>query len=209
MSLTIPDSHGLDTVCKPAKILQSQHNLHLSFHCITQAIQVEMPAIIRRSPFSDQRTEAQAPTGPVLVRSFQVIVWVSLVIRDEFSPRFPTILDTGHSHNFSINAQHLQDWAQREPQELKQLGIALVNQQPVTLRQCPLALWRNVPGQRDLLKLANPEILQLPDGIAVHESANPYAPRLPLLGMRALVRNRLRVVIDGSRMRMNISRPWR
>lgn len=36
-------------------------------------------------------------------------------------------------------------------------------------------------------------------GILVFEEGSPDAPRLPLLGLRAIVANRLRLVIDGRR----------
>ena len=40
--------------------------------------------------------------------------------------------------------------------------------------------------------------LAIPDGIAVYPANVPFAPRLPTLGLRALVRNRIRVLIDGA-----------
>ncbi|MEX1096302.1 MAG: hypothetical protein WED34_09650 [Planctomycetales bacterium] len=167
-----------------------------------------MSSIIRRLPFSAERTEAMTPTGPVVVRPYQAIVWVSLSVQGKLSARFPAILDTGHSHNFSIHERHLAAWAGLNRDDLAELGVVLVNRQAVELRQADIALWRNVPGRRDELQEAAPFLLRAPDGIAVHEEGTPYAPRLPLLGMRALVRNRLRLTVDGADRSVSIRRPW-
>lgn len=48
----------------------------------------------------------------------------------------------------------------------------------------------------------------MPEGIALHVPGDPGAPRLPLLGLRALVDNRLRAIIDGSRRHVSIGRGW-
>jgi hypothetical protein len=41
-------------------------------------------------------------------------------------------------------------------------------------------------------------------GIVVHKSGDPLAPRLPILGVRALVKNKLRLVVDGPAMTVSL-----
>ncbi len=64
-----------------------------------------MPTILRQFPFFETHTTALAPGGSVTVRPYQIVVWVSLhpMGRPDLppdAPRFPAILDSGHSHNF-------------------------------------------------------------------------------------------------------------
>lgn len=56
------------------------------------------------------KTTAPSPTGPVLVRAFQLIVSVRLCVGGQISGIFPAVLDTGHSHNFSISEILLRSW---------------------------------------------------------------------------------------------------
>jgi len=162
-----------------------------------------MKTIVNRSPYFQEPTTAESPTGRVIVRPHQIIVWVSLVLRDQVSRSFPAILDTGHSHNFSIRQGQVDDWA---GVDLRRIGTARINRRTVELKEAQLALHRNIRGKRDDLK-DDHEVLEMPEGIAVHEEGDPIAPRLPLLGLRALTINDLRLVIDGRRKELSISRP--
>jgi hypothetical protein len=71
------------------------------------------------------------------------------------------------------------------------------------------SLWihPNVPGRRDL-KEARPYRLQLPEGMAVYPAEGSVYPRLPLLGLRALLRNKLKLVIDGKHNRISLRSPF-
>ena len=40
-------------------------------------------------------------------------------------------------------------------------------------------------------------ILHCPEGVSVFPDGHPAAPRLPLLGPRAVARNKIKIVIDG------------
>jgi hypothetical protein len=40
-------------------------------------------------------------------------------------------------------------------------------------------------------------ILHCPEGVSVFPDGHPVAPRLPLLGLRAVARNKIKIVIDG------------
>lgn len=135
----------------------------------------------------EQPGTVATPTGPVLLRPFQIAVAVALSAGGRRSPTFPAILDTGHSHNFSIRHDHLRDWAGLA---LRQAGFIKVNQQVVPLAECDLVI--------------DGIVLNCLDGIAVYPDHHPAAPRLPLLGLRVLVRNGVRVLIDGNEVELTV-----
>ena len=55
---------------------------------------------------------------------------------------------------------------------------------------------QNRPGTKDLVEGRAIE-LQMPEGLIVYPENAPNPARLPILGLRALVRNRLTIVING------------
>lgn len=126
------------------------------------------------------RTTAPSPTGPVLVRAFQLIVSVRLCVGSQISGKFPAVLDTGHSHNFSISETLLRSWTGFS---LARVGTTRVNRIPVPVAIADI----EVEGHR----------LKLPDGIAIFPQGHPGITRLPLVGLRAIVRNCLKLSIDG------------
>lgn len=126
----------------------------------------------------EQATNISSPTGPVLVRPYQIVLPVRLIVAGITSPCFPSILDTGHSHNFSIRAEQLHDWCGVSP---RVVGHIKVNGQLVPL----------IAAEIDL----DGSLLSCSEGIAVYPDRHPAAPRLPLLGLRSLVRNAVRVTI--------------
>jgi hypothetical protein len=166
-----------------------------------------MTGVVRRSPFYEQETTAGVAGRNVIVRAYQIAVWVSLRIRSAVSHPFPAVLDTGHSHFFSVGEDHLFHWLGIRRADIRVIGRGVVNGRPVELFAAGLALCRNRNGRRDEL-LEKPYSLQLPEGIVIHERSDPWGPRLPLLGLRALVQNDLRVVIDSRHKHVTISRPW-
>jgi hypothetical protein len=135
----------------------------------------------------------------VPIRAFQIILWVSLSGEDTLpgnAPRFPAVLDAGHGHNFSIQERQLDRWAGVHRGWCARLGAILVNRQEVPLLRAGLWVHRNRPGTAELF--SNPVRPPIPEGISVYPAAALAPPRLPLLGLRGIVRNRLRLVIDGA-----------
>ncbi len=118
--------------------------------------------ILDRLPIATQESLVLVRQESVRLKEAEIIVWVSLTL-PEFTewhpatPRFPAILDTGHTHNFAI---------QQHP-------------------------------------------MNLPRGIAVFPDDRDY-PRLPLLGLRAIIGNKLHLAIDGERGLVNLRTPdWK
>src|SRR5262249_2520938 len=141
----------------------------------------------------------------VPVRPYQIVVWVSLGIQDVLDKdamRFPAVLDSGHTHNFSIRADLLSRWAGLQAEALGDLGSILVNRAQVPLRPAHLWVHRNQHGSEELLP--RPFRLSIPQGIAVYPVGTAASPRLPLLGLRSLVRSKLRLTIDGDKMRVSL-----
>lgn len=163
--------------------------------------------ILRRLPFGESPSTVQVAGEVVLVRSYQIVVWVSLGVDESIAasaPRFPAVLDTGHNHNFSLQERQLTTWAGIDPARCSTLGAVRVNRQEVPLRRLNLWLYRNRPRTTELL--TRPVALAVPEGVAVYPADAVGPPRLPLLGLRALVRNGLRLVIDGGGVSLSAAR---
>jgi hypothetical protein len=162
-----------------------------------------MITLVDRCPFYDRETTAEVGGGKVLIRACQAVVWVSLSARGFVSERFPAVLDTGHSHNFSIREEQLKTWAGFTPEAMELLGSIRVNNRLVLLREAALLLHGNVPGSRDEIR-GEPCLQETASGIVVHRSDDPLAARLPILGLRVLARNKLRLVVDGAAMTVSL-----
>ena len=130
----------------------------------------------------DSETTAPSPTGPVLVRPYQIVLPIALSVSGRLSQRFPAILDPGHSHNLSLSAAHVRDWI-RMP--LRHVRWIRANNVRVPLVEADIDL--------------DGTILHCPEGVSVFPDGHPAAPRLPLLGSRraGMARNKIKIVIDG------------
>ena len=162
-----------------------------------------MKHLLRRLPFFETETFADAPTGRAAVRPFQIVAWVSLGLDESLgsdAPRFPCILDTGNNHNFAIQEDHLEQWAGLSLRDSQRLGTVLLGEEELPLPLVRAAAWlhSNKPGQRDAHVSRTPFRIEMPQGIIVYPRGVPTSARLPILGMRAIVRNNLRLTIDGS-----------
>jgi hypothetical protein len=72
-----------------------------------------------------------------------------------------------------------------------------------------LWLYRNWPGTREVAPERLPFLFDFREGIAVYPQGRPWAPRLPVLGLRALRRAGLQLHIDCRRGLVNLRTPWR
>src|SRR5690242_17694877 len=110
-----------------------------------------MPRILHKLPVPEADTVTFVGAEPVRVKAYEIIVWVSLAARRVIDPsrlpRFPALLDTAHTHNFSIREDHLQRWAGLSLGALS-LGVGGVRHQGRTypLRAATVWVHPNQPG---------------------------------------------------------------
>ena len=152
--------------------------------------------ILDRMPYYETPTLLSFGETTVEIRRFQILVWVRLRSR-----RFPAILDTGHSHNFLLSERHLHDWA--EVDSLEQIGQVEVNRTVLPQFAADLWLHANQRGTRNALSQSHRLVMH--DGITVVPEGAPNAPRLPLLGLKAITTNKLRLMLDGKRREVTLS----
>jgi hypothetical protein len=173
-----------------------------------------MTAVLRNLPYRGEAGEVSLGLERIPILPYQIIVWVSVTTRTVLTlppsaPRIPAILDTGHSHNFSIQERHLAEWARLSPPLLPQRGTIIVTKQEIPLYFAAVWIHPNRPGYRDEFADRPPHRLELREGIAIHPAGSEF-PRLPLVGLRALCRNKLHLVLDPQREVVHLRTPdWR
>jgi hypothetical protein len=156
--------------------------------------------VLDRLPIEDEPEAITVGAEAVTIKWFQVFAGVSI----ETSPPFPAVLDTGHSHNVSITGSQLANWAGLRPRQLRRIGTTRLKGETLWQLQGELRLHRNVPGTRELGEGSLPLVLD--EGFTL---APEGSSRLPLIGLRAIVGNRLTLRIDGRRRRVTLStRGW-
>jgi hypothetical protein len=159
-----------------------------------------MPHILRRFPFFAEDSIAFVREEMARIKGHEILVWVSLSPRDVLEPaglpRFPALLDTAHTHNFSIRQEHLLRWAGLRPEALALSGAVRHQGRRVPLHAAQLWIHPNLPGHRDRFAERPAHRLRIPEGIATYPEGAPF-PGLPLLGLRAVVRSDLAINIDG------------
>jgi len=172
-----------------------------------------MPRILHKLPIPEKDTHVHLGQERIRLKAYEILVWVSLASRPVMDPsrlpRFPALLDTGHTHNFSIQEEHLRRWAGLSRNVLS-LGFGEVRHLGRTYPLFAASLWihSNNPGTWDERPGALPHNVELPGGMLVYPSGSRF-PRLPLLGLRAIVHNELRLVVDGERGRVSLrTRRW-
>lgn len=165
--------------------------------------------ILNRVPVLDKYHELQVRGERTKIRPFQIIVQVSLSdtpVWDPRTPIVPALLDTGNNHNFSIQESQLVRWTGLHPQSLPLLGTMREGGRAPSLRFANVWVHKNRSGEHDLGG-REPFLLALKEGIAVYPDDGSNYPRLPLLGLRAIVNNNLKLVIDGKRKHASLGSP--
>ncbi len=167
-----------------------------------------MMHILRRLPFFDEETTAAVAGATATVRAYQIVAWVSIAPWETTelpadTLRFPAVIDTANNHNFSIREEHLA-WAGLTSSAIRRHGQVHIGNQTVPLLAANVWLHRNKPGERDTFAKGKPISLELPEGIIVYPGGVPNVARLPTLGLRALVSNRLHLTIDGAALLVSL-----
>jgi hypothetical protein len=113
-------------------------------------------------------------------------------------------------NNFSIREHQLKRWGGIHPESLPYLGKLRETERTPSLRSASIWIHRNRAGSRELSD-REPFLLHLPEGIAIYPSDGSNYPRLPLLGLRAIINNKLKLVIDGNWKHASLRSPlwWR
>ncbi len=141
-------------------------------------------------PIPETTGRVATPDGTAQVMPYQIVVMVSIAANRVIELpsdvlRFPAVLDTGNNHNFAIRREQFARWTGLT---FPKRGLVNVGGRTIPLHAANV--WIH-PDSGD------PFHLRMEEGIAVYppDVANPA--RLPILGLRGLVRNGLRIVIDG------------
>ena len=155
--------------------------------------------ILDRLPISEQGWMVSTPDGEKEVKPYQVILLVSITDQDvvelpESALRIPAILDTGNNHNFVIRQKQLQRWVRLvlPPKGQVEVGGSIVS-------RFAARIWIHPNREGTVEPSGGPAIgLKLAEGIVVYPHDIPNPARHPLLGLRAIIRNGLRLTIDGA-----------
>jgi hypothetical protein len=115
-----------------------------------------VPTIIRELPYFETEKSVTVRGREYPVLSYQIVLWVSVSRKgldslEASSPPFPTVLDTGFTHNFLIQLDQLKSWVGLMPEHLKQLGHFRAYGELVPLHAANVWLHPNAPGERDQL----------------------------------------------------------
>ncbi len=173
-----------------------------------------MPTILRRLPFFVDGTSVRIPDGPaVAIKHHQIVIWVGLgpvgdpVPPDEIN-RFPALLDTGFNGNFLLREDHLLEWAKTTIPESNYnlIGTTIIHGELVPMFEADLWIFGNVPGFRDQVAEVPIFRMEFNGGIALCPS-HMTRLRLPLLGLVALRKNRLRLMLNAERKHLSMRGP--
>jgi hypothetical protein len=175
-----------------------------------------MTKILDQLPILEKQTFPKFDDKHIKVRRDQILVWVSIhlagVLQPEKNiPKIPALLDTGFNFDFSIQDRHLREWAGINPALLPLLGDIEINDQTVNRHEAAVWLHPNVPGKREVAIEQPPYLLEMKKGIAVYppDAVSP-GPRLPLLGLAALLNNDLDFWLDPELRHVSVqTRTWR
>jgi hypothetical protein len=142
--------------------------------------------ILNRLSYSTEKTPPVTVRGKnVLVKPYQVIVWVSVTDPDLFkwdpkTPSFPAILDTGSTFTLSIFRSQLIQWAGIQPEVLRRLGNIREGGKYYPRFEADVWLHPNVPSSRELHEAREPFRMVLEKGIAIYSDTVSPPPHLPL-----------------------------
>lgn len=164
-----------------------------------------MMKILDRLPISEQGWFVPTPDGAEEAKPYQMIVSVSITDQEVFelpesALRFPAILDTGNNHNFAIRQTHLERWPAIM---LPRKGWIEVGGHFVPLLAANIWIHPNRAGTNEP-RPHSPSLLKLEEGMAVYPPNIPNPARLPILGLRAIIRNGLKLTIDGAPRELTI-----
>jgi hypothetical protein len=169
---------------------------------------------ILRSPFFRNQV-IEVPSGHLDLRPPKIIVGISLTLVGESTfPQgaviLPSILDTGFNRTFEIDESHLLRWAGLRKDHLKSIEKNR-SQDGRKYDLCEAKIWLHrtpYTGPR-MPPVRSPLLLAESRQVRVMSSIGKPDPRLPLLGLMALVENHLQLSIDGENPRFRVYKSLR
>ena len=173
-----------------------------------------MPTIPRRLPFYADATTLRIPSGPAIkIMHDQIVVWLSVAPTAQpqlpaSARRFPALIDLGFNGSFLLREDHVSQWAGVEFDEEKFpfLGTYQAYGHDIASFVGDVWLHANVPGFRDQVADTRPFCLEMIKGISVCPASMSQI-RLPLIGLQALRKNRLRLLVNGEKRYMSLRAP--
>jgi hypothetical protein len=172
--------------------------------------------ILERLPVPDREAEIAGPDGRpfvgpdgsvLVVKQYQVVAGASLSAKDDlkYEPRFgrfPVVIDIGLNHNFAITQEQWDFWTGLTPVPAGssiEIGGRLLFPKAAQLWIHPNEPGRETTSGQDAIRL------RVPEGVIVYPTGMPNPARLPALGLRALIRNGLKLIIDGQQRDVTLS----
>jgi hypothetical protein len=160
--------------------------------------------------------QIEVPSGRVDLRPPKMIVGISLTIpgeEDSLPQRvttLPEILDTGFNRTLEMDEWHLVHWAwlRKEHLELAE-GDRFHEGRKYALCGANIWLHRTAYAGPSTARARAPIRLRSSRQVRVMAPAGKPNPRLPHLGLTALIANNLRVCIDGENSHFRIYRSLR
>jgi hypothetical protein len=121
------------------------------------------------------------------------------------------LLDTGNNFGFSVQERQLRESAGIDAGGLEVLTDIAINAQVVGRREASVWLYPNFSGRQEMDTGRPPLRLEMRKGIAIYPlDMVRLAPRLPLLGLPALLDNGLDWWLDPDWRNITVqSRTWR
>jgi hypothetical protein len=159
--------------------------------------------------------EIEVPSGRLDLRPPKIIIGISLTLVGESTLAqrvitLPAILDTGFNRVLEIDEWHLNHWAGLHREHL----VPIEKDKSYEGRKydlCGARIWLHrtpYTGPRAPRDFP-PLLLKNSPQVRVMSPIGKPNPRLPLLGLSALIQNRLRASIDGENTRFRIHRSLR
>jgi hypothetical protein len=165
---------------------------------------------ILRGLFS-HRKEIGVPAGRIDLRPPKILVGVSLtpVGEGKSLPQgvftLPAILDTGFNRTLEIDEGHLVRWAGLHKEHLATTeGEKFQDGRRYNLCEANIWLHRTPYEGPEAPRAQPPLLLANSRQVRVMAPIDKPNPRLPLLGLTALIENRLQVAIDGENSRFRV-----
>ena len=164
--------------------------------------------ILDQLPIFDHGWIVPTLDGAEEVRPYQIIVMVSITGRNiSVLPvdvsRIPAILDTGNNHNFAIRQGQFDRWVRLAlPQKGKvEFGGSMIP-------RFAAKIWIH-PNRKGTIETRGESafMIEVVEGIIVFPYDVPNSARLPILGLRAIIQNGLKLTMDGAARELTLESP--